>query len=56
MCTVIRDLSDDLRENLSDMLGEIDTKPAEAARIEAQVKERALKALEGALLRPLQVI
>lgn len=36
-------------------MGEIDARPGDAARIEAAVKERALKALEGALLRPVQV-
>lgn len=52
---VCRGLSPELKEELSELLGEIDARPADAARIEAQVKERALKALEGALLRPVQV-
>jgi hypothetical protein len=52
-----RSLPDDTREQLQDMLHEAETasSPAEAAAIEARVKDKALKALEGRLRRPMQV-
>jgi hypothetical protein len=50
-----RNLPDALREQLSELLGQAESgPPAEYARLEAQVKDKALRALEGQLFRPLQ--
>lgn len=52
-----RSLPDETREQLQDLLHEAESaaSPAEAAVLEARVKARALKALEGKLWRPFQV-
>lgn len=53
-----RSLPESTRESLQEALAEADTaaSPAAAAAVEAKVKSKALRALEGQLWRPLQVI